>query len=138
MFNKTKFYRILALSCHIGLLAWVSIWHFLLRPESNYSVVFVVLMYIVPLLLPLHGVIKGKPYTHAWANFIVLFYVIHGLTIIYAEPNEWVYACIELLLATGMFVGCAVYARKRGRELGHGLQKLSAVMDEERQRFERR
>jgi len=101
-------------------------------------VLFVVVVYIIPLVLPLPGVIKGKPYTHAWANFIVLFYVIHGLTILYAEPHEWIYACIELLLAIGMFVGCSVYARKRGRELGEGLQKLSVVMDQERQKFERR
>jgi len=138
MLNQTKHYRYLALFCHVSLLSWITVWQFLLRPEQVYSPLFIVLIYIVPLVLPLPGVIKGKPYTHAWANFIVLFYVIHGLTIIYAEPHEWLYACIELLLATGMFIGCSVFARKRGKELGQGLQKLSAVMDEERQRFERR
>lgn len=138
MHKNTKHYRLLALTCHVLLLLWIIVWQFLLRTEQVYSVLFVVVVYIIPLVLPLPGVIKGKPYTHAWANFIVLFYVIHGLTILYAEPHEWIYACIELLLAIGMFVGCSVYARKRGRELGEGLQKLSVVMDQERQKFERR
>jgi uncharacterized membrane protein len=138
MHKNTKQYRLLALTCHVLLLLWIVVWQFILRTEQVYSVLFVVVVYIIPLVLPLPGVIKGKPYTHAWANFIVLFYLTHGLTILYAEPHEWVYACIELLLATGMFVGCSVYARKRGRELGEGLQKLSVVMDQERQKFERR
>jgi uncharacterized membrane protein len=138
MHKNTKQYRLLALTSHVLLLLWIVVWQFILRTEQVYSVLFVVVVYIIPLVLPLPGVIKGKPYTHAWANFIVLFYLTHGLTILYAEPHEWVYACIELLLATGMFVGCSVYARKRGRELGEGLQKLSVVMDQERQKFERR
>jgi uncharacterized membrane protein len=136
MMSSTKKYRYLALVCHLCLLAWIAVWQYFLRPEPVYSSVFIFCMYVLPLLFPLPGIMKGKPYTHAWANFIVLFYVIHGLTIIYAEPHEWMYAIIELLLATGMFIGCAVYARKRGRELGQGLKKLKTVMEEERQRFE--
>lgn len=134
--QNTQFYRYLALISHILLLAWVCTWHFALRPEQAFSTTFILLIYVVPLALPLPGVIKGKPYTHAWANFIVMFYLIHGLTIIYAEPHEWLYAVIELVLATTMFIGCAVYARKRGQELGQGLQKLSAVMEQERKQFE--
>ncbi|WP_100657252.1 DUF2069 domain-containing protein [Alteromonas flava] len=133
----TRFYRFLALTCHLALLAWVVLWHFGLRTEQAFSTVFILLIYVLPLVLPLYGVIKGKPYTHAWANFIVMFYLIHGLTIMYAEPQEWLYALIELIFATGMFIGCAVYARKRGRELGEGLQKLSVVMQQERDKFER-
>ncbi|MBT0586372.1 DUF2069 domain-containing protein [Alteromonas oceanisediminis] len=137
MFSKTSHFRYLALFSHIGLLCWVIVWHFFLRDSATYSPIFIFIIYVLPLLLPLHGVVKGKPYTHAWANFIVMFYLLHGLTILYAEPHEWVYAVIELMFVIGMFVGCAVYARKRGKELGEGLPKLKSVMEEERQRFER-
>ena len=136
MFSNTQHYRYLAITCHLLLLSLVGLWQFVLRPEPVYSTAFIVLIYIVPLLLPLPGMLKGKPYTHAWASFIVLFYILHGLTIMYAEFHEWLYASLELILATGMFVGCTVYARKRGKELGQGLQKLKTVMDEEKQRFE--
>lgn len=138
MSSKTRTFRYLALVSHLLLLAWVTIWQFSLVEERVYSTTFIALIYILPLLLPLRGIIAGKPYTHAWANFIVLFYVIHGFTAGYAAPDELLYAVIELVLATGMFVGCSAYARMRGRELGMGLKKLKDVMQDEKDHFENR
>ncbi|MEW9796981.1 DUF2069 domain-containing protein [Alteromonas sp. CYL-A6] len=138
MANDTKIYRFLALFSHLALLLWIVIWHFVLVEHTQYSSLFIFLVYLLPLLLPLPGIIKGKPYTHAWANFIVLFYVVHALTVVYAVSPERTYALVELVLASAMFTGCAVYARKRGRELGMGLKKLKDVMQEERDAFEKR
>lgn len=138
MSPDTRIYRNLALCSHLLLLAWVGIWQFLLTETHQYSYVFVFLIYLLPLLLPLPGILKAKPYTHAWANFIVLFYIIHGITVAYAVPEEMWYALIELCLATAMFTGCSVFARKRGRELGQGLKKLKDVMQEEKEAFEKR
>lgn len=138
MSSKTRTFRYLALVSHLLLLAWVTIWQFSLVEERVYSTTFIALIYILPLLLPLRGIVAGKPYTHAWANFIVLFYIIHGFTAGYAAPDELLYAVIELVLATGMFVGCSAYARMRGRELGMGLKKLKDVMQEEKDHFENR
>lgn len=138
MSSKTRTFRYLALVSHLLLLAWVTIWQFSLVEERVYSTTFIALIYILPLLLPLRGIIAGKPYTHAWANFIVLFYIIHGFTAGYAAPDELLHAVIELVLATGMFIGCSAYARMRGRELGMGLKKLKDVMQEEKDHFENR
>ena len=126
MSDKTKLFRAVALFGYFGLLIWMVLWHFILIPDSPYSVLFRVLFWIVPLLLPMVGIVKGKPYTHAWANFIVMFYLLHGLTAIYSNADEWVYALIEIILATAMFIGCSFYARFRGRELGLGLKKLKS------------
>jgi uncharacterized membrane protein len=128
--------RWLALVSHIALIVWMAVWYFGLSNVHNYSNTFIVLVYIVPLLLPLKGIVQGKPYTHAWTSFIVLLYFLHAITVIYAEPTQILYASIELLLAIGLFTGCAVYARLRGQELGIGLRKLSEVMAEEKKRFE--
>ncbi len=138
MSPRTRFYRMLALGSHLALLLWVIIWHFFLTPQSDYSSFFIILMYVLPLLLPLYGVIKARPYTHAWASFIVLLYFLHGITVAYAVSEERWYAVIELVLAAMMFCGCSVFARRRGRELGVGLKKLKTVMQEERDRFEKR
>lgn len=137
MSSSTRFYRFLALGSHLALLAWVCVWHFLLTSQADYSALFILLIYVLPLLLPLPGIIKARPYTHAWANFVILLYIIHGITVAYAVSDERWYAVIELLLASMMFCGCSVFARKRGRELGTGLKKLKTVMQEERDRFER-
>nr|WP_136252252.1 DUF2069 domain-containing protein [Ningiella ruwaisensis] len=137
MSEKVKRYRYLALICHIGLLAWMALWYLVLETSMDYSLIFIFLVYLLPLLLPLWGVIKAKPYTHAWACFIVLLYFLHGITVIYAEPQYWLYASIELLLASGMFIGCSVFARLRGQELGTSLPKLSKVMEDEKAYFEK-
>lgn len=136
MSPDTKKYRYLALICHTLLLVWVISWQFFLTTTHSYSPVFVALIYVIPLALPYKGVVQGKPYTHAWANFVVLFYLLHAITVIYAVPEEALYGVIELLLCVGMFTGCAVFARKRGRELGLGIKKLKQEMQEERAFFE--
>jgi len=136
MAPDTRNYRYLALICHLLLVAWIAVWQFALSTTQTYSLIFIVLLYLVPILLPLPGVIKGKPYTHAWANFVVLYYLMHGCTVAYAVPAERLYAVIEILLCTGMFAGCSVFARKRGRELGLGIKKLKVEMAEEKAYFE--
>ncbi|NVK57392.1 MAG: DUF2069 domain-containing protein [Alteromonadaceae bacterium] len=138
MADKTRQFRYLALVSHIGLLLWITAWQLLFTTGEQYSLVFVFLMYVLPLLLPLHGVIKARPYTHAWANFIALYYLLHGLTVFYAEPDARWFAGIEVVLVIGMFTGCSVFARLRGRELGLGLKKLKDEMKEECEHFTKR
>ena len=136
MINNTAFFRRLALFGYVGLLIWVPVWHFLLSQSIEKSSLFIILLWIVPLLLPARGLLTDKPYTYAWANFIVMIYLLHALTAIYAVENEAWYAAIELLFATCMFIGCSFYARLRGKELGLGIKKLKQEMAEEKARFE--
>ncbi|MBT1065149.1 DUF2069 domain-containing protein [Bowmanella sp. Y26] len=124
MNSNTRFFRILALSSYLGLLGFSILWHFVLTSEGQYSWLFLFLMWVLPLLLPLPGLLKGKPYTHAWANFILMFYLLHGLTGVYALEQEYGYAAVEVVLASLAFIGCSFFARLRGRELGLGLKKL--------------
>ena len=137
MSPKVRIYRYMALVGHLGLLIWLSIWYLMLSDAKDYSIAFVSLVYLLPLVLPLYGVIKGKPYTHAWSCFIVLWYFLHAITTMYAEPDFIIHASVELIFACSMFVGCSMYARFRGQELGTGLPKLSNVMAEEKAIFER-
>ena len=138
MSATTKRFRYLALFSHLGLLVWITVWQLFLSADQQYSLVFIFLLYVLPLLLPLPGIIRGKPYTHAWANFIVLYYLLHGLTVLYAVASERWLAAIEVVLVVGMFIGCSVFARLRGRELGLGLKKLKEEMKDESERFSNR
>lgn len=137
MSTKVKIYRYMALFGHIGLLAWMSIWYLILSDSRDYSNTFVIVVYLLPLLLPLHGIIKAKPYTHAWSCFIVLWYLMHSVTVMYVEPSYILHAVLELVFVVLMFVGCSMFARLRGKELGRGLPKLSKVMEQEKGLFER-
>jgi uncharacterized membrane protein len=132
----TLFYQRLALSSYFLLIIWLLIWHFLLTPDKSTSTVFTLLFWILPILLPLKGLLQSKPYTYAWTNFIVMYYLLHGLTAIYAVEGERLYALIEIILCCGLFTGCSYYARMRGRELGLGIRKLKDELREEQQAFE--
>lgn len=123
MSPQTQFFRRLAAFSYIGLVVWLLVWNFVLLPDQKYSTLFILLFWVLPILLPAPGIIKGSPYTHAWANFVIMIYLLHGLTDIYTSSEQWYYAFIEILLASSMFIGCSFYARLRGRELGLGLKK---------------
>ena len=75
-------------------------------------------MFTLPLLLPIKGLIQGKPYTYAWANFIVMLYFLHGLTTLWVSDSDTLWASIELVFATMMFISGTYYAKYRGQELG--------------------
>ncbi|MFQ3196958.1 MAG: putative membrane protein [Paraglaciecola sp.] len=133
---NTQFYQRLALSSYFLLISWLLIWHFALTVDKNTSTTFTLLFWILPVLLPLKGLLQGKPYTYAWTNFIVMYYLMHGLTAVYVLENERLYAAIEILLCCGLFTGCSFYARLRGRELGTGIRKLKEELQEEKEIFE--
>jgi uncharacterized membrane protein len=136
-FNST-FFRRLTLTSYLLLIIWLLIWHFVLTIDKTTSTLFTLLFWIVPILLPAKGLLEGKPYTYAWTNFIVMYYLLHGLTAVYAVEGERLYALVEILLCTLLFTGCSFYARVRGRELGLGIRKLKEELLEEKQAFEGR
>ncbi|AYV20771.1 MULTISPECIES: DUF2069 domain-containing protein [Vibrio] len=133
---KTKTMRIFALAANLALLTWVTVWHGYLSPHPHISPTAITIAWMIPLLLPLPGIIAGKPYTHAWANFVLMLYFLHALTLLYADEGERWLALVELLLTCSAFAGNILYARLKGKELGLKLPRLSSVEKKEKQRFE--
>lgn len=113
--------------CRIGYIALVLLlggWFIGQGIHGQYSMLFSVL-WLIPLLLPAKGILSGKPYTFAWASFILCLYMLHGLTLLYVTTDAIVFAAIEVLLLGALLIGFPYYARIRGRELGLGLKKKS-------------
>ena len=98
----TKRYQKIALIGYVGLLILMPVWLLWLMPREGYSTGFVIGLYIVPLLLPLKGFIQDKPYTYAWANFIVIIYFLHGFTSLWIAEDELLFVLLELLFASCM------------------------------------
>ncbi|WEM42892.1 DUF2069 domain-containing protein [Photobacterium sp. DA100] len=138
MQKKTRMLRYSAVAANVGLLAWVALWQAALSPHPHLNSMIMAVIWIAPLLLPLRGILAGKPYTHAWANFILMFYFLHALTILWVDGGERWLALVELVLTTGAFMANILFARHRGRELGLKLKKLSQVEKEEQARHEGR
>lgn len=136
MHSKTKLYRMMALFGNLALLSWVALWQLSLSPHPHISSTTLAIVWAIPLLLPLPGILVGKPYTHAWANFVLMLYFLHAFTILYIDDGERWLAAVELVLTTITFFGNILYARARGSELGLKLKRLSKVEKEEKARFE--
>ncbi|WP_113906123.1 DUF2069 domain-containing protein [Aliidiomarina celeris] len=121
--TDSQFYRRLTLVCYPALLLYVIVLKTLLSPSEFLPVGMALVMFVTPLLFPLKGILQGNPYTHAWANFILMIYFLHGFTTLYTHWHQWYFAAIEIVLTTGAFIGATYYARYRGRELGLSLKK---------------
>ena len=126
-----KFQRI-ALIGYIGLLILMPLWMYFVPPQEGRLDVTSLFVPIIPLLLPLRGIIKDNTYTYAWANFVVMLYFIHGLTMLWVAPDELIWVLLELLFASFMFIGCTYYARHRGQELGLKIRKLKEDLADEK------
>lgn len=136
MQKKTRLLRYFAVSANLGLLVWVVLWQVALSPHPHINHMAMAAVWVTPLLLPLKGILAGKPYTHAWANFILMFYFLHALTILWIDDGERWLALIELALTTSAFMANILFTRHRGRELGLKLKKLSQVEKEEKAQHE--
>ena len=120
---STRFARLLTLVGFFGLLAWVLLWHLWLSPHPDLNPWLLPVIWTVPLLFPLKGIVQGNPYTHAWGNFVLMPYFLHALTLITTDEGERWLAVVELVFTTLAFVGTIYYARQRGRELGLNIRK---------------
>ena len=114
--DKLRRARILALCGYFGLLLLLPLWYGLLSP-AQLPVGMVLGILLIPLLFPMYGLLKGKPYTYAWASFLALFYFIHAVVELYSVPEDRYLAFLELLLSMAFYLGCVMYARLGGREL---------------------
>lgn len=121
---KTKHYQLIAQIGYFGLLLLVPVWHLWLSPPSlNLSPWLITSIWFIPLLFPMLGILKGKPYTYAWSGFLALFYLMHSIVILISSSNERLLASVELVLTTFFLVGSIYYAKYKGQELGLSIRK---------------
>ena len=125
MADKTKQFLLMGRIGYFGLFALIPLWLLWLAPPSLGNPYILLVMLWLPLWFPLPGILKGEPYTFAWANFIVMIYFVHSLTNLWVATGLYFWlSVLELALATLMFFGCTYYARFRGQELGRKIPRL--------------
>jgi len=113
----------MALFGYFSLLVFMPLWLLILSPSESLSTLTTLILFVLPLLFPLKGLLQGNPYTYAWSNFIVLIYFLHGLTTLWVLPSDRLWAILELIFASTMFLGCSYYAKYKGQELGLSIRK---------------
>jgi uncharacterized membrane protein len=75
---------------------------------------------VLPLCLPLPGLLKMRLYTYRWTSLLVWLYVLEaGVRLRDPAPNGAM-ALAQLVLAVGLFAACVAHVRLRlGRKASH-------------------
>jgi len=105
--------RLLAVAALLGLIVLGLAWELWLAPTGNKTLVIKVL----PLLLPLAGLLKHRMYTYRWVSLLVWLYFAEGIvraTGLQDGLVRWL-GWTEVGLCTVLFVACAAHVRWRLR-----------------------
>lgn len=107
--------RALAVGSLLGLIvlgmAW-ELWLAPLRPGGSWLA-----LKVLPLTLPLAGLLKQRMYTYRWVSLMVWLYFTEGVVRATSEPAPGaVLAAVEVLLCLLLFAACAIHVRWRLRQ----------------------
>ncbi len=89
--------------------AW-ELWLAPLKPGGSWLV-----LKVLPLLLPLFGVLRGKVYTYRWSTLLIWLYFTEGVVRAWSEPGlASRLGMLETSLSLVFFSAAALYARNSG------------------------
>ncbi len=89
-------------------LAW-ELWLAPVRPGGT-----LLALKVLPLCIPLSGLLKNRMYTYRWVSLIIWLYFTEGVVRAYgdAEPSNYL-AMVEIFLCVVLFFACALHVRLR-------------------------
>ena len=91
-------------------LAW-EIWLAPLRPGGSWLA-----LKVLPLCLPMAGLLKNRMYTYRWVSLVVWLYFIEGVVRAWGDraPGNYL-ALTEVILCLSLFAACLLHVRMRQR-----------------------
>ena len=107
----------IAMTAYAGLLGLQVVWHLVWLPPTTAAPWLVTLIFVLPLLLPLRGLLRARPRSFAVTSLITLFYLMHGLVELSAVGDSRWPAALEVGLGALLFLGCILFTKGRSREL---------------------
>jgi uncharacterized membrane protein len=114
MLRTTHFNKPIAIQkwAQISYLLWMISMHvcFLLTQEAQYSLTFSML-WLMPMWLPVRGVMQGKKYTYQWACYLICLYISHGLTLSMVSESFQAIGIFETLSSLMIFALFVARAR---------------------------
>ena len=104
--------RRLAVTCLLGLIALGLAWELWLAPIKPGGSLLA--LKVLPLCIPLAGVLKNRMYTYRWVSLVVWLYFTEGVVRAWSDkaPSAW-FALVEVVLCVGLFAACALHVRLR-------------------------
>ena len=117
--------RWLAVGSLLGLIILGLVWELLLapvRPGGSWLA-----LKVLPLCIPLAGLLKNRMYTYRWVSLLVWIYFAEGVVRAYGDrpPGSWL-AMAEVVLCVALFVACVRHIRLRQRHARLDATSVSA------------
>ena len=120
--NKTRqieFIRWTAAASLLGLIVLGVLWEMVLAPIRPGGSLLA--LKVLPLILPLAGVMKNRMYTYRWLSLLVWLYFTEGVVRAWSDkpPSNYL-AMIEVVLCLVLFTACSLHVKTRFK----GIAKL--------------
>jgi uncharacterized membrane protein len=110
--TRIDFTRALAVGSLVGLIVLGIAWEFWLAPLRAGGSWLV--LKVLPLFLPLAGLLKRRMYTYRWVSLLVWVYFTEGVVRATSDRGlSAVLAGVEVLLCLMLFTACALHVRWR-------------------------
>ena len=114
MHSSIKFTRWLAVGSVLGLIALGLAWELFLaplRPGGSWLA-----LKVLPLCIPLPGLLKNRMYTYRWVSLVVWLYFTEGVVRAWSDraPGNYL-SMLELALCLSLFTACTLHVRLRQR-----------------------
>jgi uncharacterized membrane protein len=110
--QNVAFTRILAVGSLLGLIILGLAWELFLaplRPGGSWLA-----LKVLPLCLPLAGLLKNRMYTYRWVSLMVWLYFTEGAVRAYSDKVPGNYLAMgEVFLCLTLFTACALHVRLR-------------------------
>ena len=104
--------RGVAIASLVGLIVLGLCWELWLAPTGRGTLA----LKVVPLMLPLPGLLRNRMYTYRWLSLLVWLYFAEGMVRATSERGTGaVLAAVEVVLCLLLFAACAAHVRWRLR-----------------------
>ena len=106
--------RLVAVGSLLGLILLGLAWELYLaplRPGGSWLA-----LKVMPLCIPLAGLLKNRMYTYRWVSLMVWLYFTEGVVRAYSDRSPGnLLALLEVLLCLSLFAACVLHVRLRQR-----------------------
>lgn len=107
--NLTRFLAVFGV---LGLIFLGLAWELILAPIKPGGSLLA--LKVLPLCLPLAGLLKNRMYTYRWVSLLVWLYFTEGAVRAYSDPPPGNFlGMMEVLLCLILFAACALHVRLR-------------------------
>jgi uncharacterized membrane protein len=100
---------------YLGLIFLQAIWHGLLPPPRGTGSWLLATIAILPLLLPLKGVLAGSLRSMTWAGYLTMLYLVIGVMEAWSNPPQRIPALFQVLLVAAYVGSLLAFSRATRR-----------------------